>query len=319
MAMGEATLGLADDLNASYWNPAALGGLYKREVSFLHTQWFQDVRYQYAGLAWPTETWGTVGAQVHYLTVDNIIGYSDTGLRGSDVQASDKAIGLMWGHRWKKDLMAGVGLKWIQEDLAGAKGTALGLDLGGWWKPFSQGWASPLSFGGSIRNLGSGPQFDQVREDLPQTFGLGIGYEGFGEMLKGGLDIIKPVDRGVYMSLGSEVWLMNLLAVRVGYRSQHDLGSGLSFGVGMQMLNMQVDYAFVDYDELGNTHRISLTYRFSGTDEIHYRKGLTLMRNGRYAQAILEFDKAFEINPKHPTALLRMKECHERIKQIREE
>jgi len=51
----------------------------------------------------------------------------------------------------------------------------------------------------------------------------------------------------------------NLVALRVGYS---DIGS-LNFGTGVHLPKFNIDYSFSKFDgaeQLGNTHRISLTF-----------------------------------------------------------
>src|SRR5258706_11405381 len=59
VAMGEAQVGLADDVYATYWNPAGLAQLQNREAGFVQTQYFQDIHSQFAAYAHPHPTLGT--------------------------------------------------------------------------------------------------------------------------------------------------------------------------------------------------------------------------------------------------------------------
>src|SRR5262245_26116582 len=45
-AMGDAQVGLADDVYATYWNPAGLAQLQNRESGFVQTQYIQDIQSQ---------------------------------------------------------------------------------------------------------------------------------------------------------------------------------------------------------------------------------------------------------------------------------
>src|SRR5438309_11866769 len=59
IAMGEAQVGLADDVYAAYWNPAGLAQLQSPEAGFVHTEYVQDINEQYAAYAHPHPTLGT--------------------------------------------------------------------------------------------------------------------------------------------------------------------------------------------------------------------------------------------------------------------
>jgi len=53
-----------------------------------------------------------------------------------------------------------------------------------------------------------------------------------------------------------------MLALRAGYRTGQDIGSGMSAEVGLRIGKIDLDYAYVPYGDLGNTHRISLEIKF---------------------------------------------------------
>src|SRR5258706_4828173 len=58
-AMGGAQVGLADDVYATYWNPAVLAQLQNPEAGFVHTHYYQDIQSEYAAYAHPTKKLGT--------------------------------------------------------------------------------------------------------------------------------------------------------------------------------------------------------------------------------------------------------------------
>jgi hypothetical protein len=62
-------------------------------------------------------------------------------------------------------------------------------------------------------------------------------------------------------NLGLEYWLLNSLALRGGYQLGYD-GGDLSAGAGFRFGGFGLDYAFVPYSVLGNSHRVSVNYAF---------------------------------------------------------
>src|SRR5690349_12762060 len=60
VAMGDAQVGVADDVYATYWNPAGLAQLQNREVGFTQTQYVQDIQSEYAAYAHPIPKVGTL-------------------------------------------------------------------------------------------------------------------------------------------------------------------------------------------------------------------------------------------------------------------
>ena len=60
---------------------------------------------------------------------------------------------------------------------------------------------------------------------------------------------------------------MNIISLRTGYKytvGGNNLGnaSGLRAGLGVEVKNYELDYAFVFYGDLGQAHRVSLVAKF---------------------------------------------------------
>ena len=62
--------------------------------------------------------------------------------------------------------------------------------------------------------------------------------------------------------LGLQYMVQKYIAVRTGYNSGYDVGSGMTFGIGVIQPSYAVDYAFVPSKDLGDSHRFSLTVKF---------------------------------------------------------
>jgi len=75
-------------------------------------------------------------------------------------------------------------------------------------------------------------------------------------------------ERVAYWSLGAEYWVSPNLAVRGGYQFGHGADQlqsqfvGLGVGLGIKFSRFTMDYAFLPYGDLGNTHRITVGLRF---------------------------------------------------------
>src|ERR1035437_432241 len=59
IGMGEAFAGVADDVNALYYNPAGLAYVPDKEFTLMHSVWFQDIFFDNAAVAWPIKDFGT--------------------------------------------------------------------------------------------------------------------------------------------------------------------------------------------------------------------------------------------------------------------
>src|ERR1700719_1471658 len=88
IGMGEAQVGLADDVYATYWNPAGLAQLQSQEAGFVQTAYVQDVSEQFAAYAHPSPTLGTLAGSFTFLNVGQFQGYDASGQPTSGVGAS---------------------------------------------------------------------------------------------------------------------------------------------------------------------------------------------------------------------------------------
>jgi hypothetical protein len=73
-----------------------------------------------------------------------------------------------------------------------------------------------------------------------------------------------PSDDSINAHIGLEYRFHNGISFRGGFKtdSSFDFPSGLSGGIGYDSSIYQVDYAFVPYGDLGNTHRVSFNIKF---------------------------------------------------------
>lgn len=309
-AMGGAASGLADDASALYWNPAGLGLLAQQELSFLHTQWFDGITYEYLSYAHPVKSLGTFGAHLALLNYGAIESYDEGGAGLGQTSAKDWLGSFGWGSPILKDrFRVGLAIKLVQEKLASYSATGFALDLGA----LALAWETPeasLQLGAGLRHLGGGLTFISESHPFPRTAYFGLALKALQDSLAVALDGALARDDGFHASLGVEYWLVPLVAVRVGYRSgRTEAGTGLSSGVGFRIGRLYLDYTLSDFGRLGFAHRGQLSFKFGGLEEELYQQGKILMRKGLYAQAILEFNRVLQMNPRHRRAMLRIKEC----------
>ena len=131
----------------------------------------------------------------------------------------------------------------------------------------------------------------------------------------------KPQAGSGFFSGGVEVWTLRTFVIRGGYTSQGDVGNGLRLGAGIRFQTLEIDYAFANEGDLGSAHRVGITYQFGKKAEeplviaeTWYEKGVKDYRRAHYTDALVNFNKALEIDPNHPEALEMMKKTYERIK-----
>jgi hypothetical protein len=156
------------------------------------------------------------------------------------------------------NLFVGVNLKMIQQEIDGKQleNVAYGGDIGVLYR------GERLSVGFCAQNLfGSSLRFEDGEDELPKNYKVGASFQLKGITLV--VDVNKPIDREeVNYHGGGEVVLGKVLSFRAGYRSgPQDIGSGYTFGVGVNLGGIKLDYAYLPYEELGDAHRLSLVLK----------------------------------------------------------
>lgn len=263
LSMGGAYSALADDANAINWNPGALGALPKQSVTVSYNSLFKDQNQGFLGYVRPLgENMGTVGAGFNYMTVGKIekrVG--DTESADSTFSNQNFAMIASYGKKASDSLSVGGNIKYIRETFDTFSGNAVALDLGTLYKTKIEN----LSLGGSVQNFGS-----KIGSDpLPLVVKGGTAYKLLNQKLVLATDIDwLAIDKRVYADFGTELWLNRILAVRAGYqlgRGSDQLGSklvGFGFGLGIWLEQFRVDYGFIPFGNLGDTHRITLGWGF---------------------------------------------------------
>jgi len=330
MAMGSVGIGLADGPGALFINPAGISSIAHHNLSFFYNIWLEGMNAQYCSYILPTGI-GNFGANVNYFGYGKIPGYDASGTETSNVKAYDLCFALAYGrelpslkikgYELLKGLSGGINFKVIQGKLEKEKATAFGVDLGikiDLGKSYDA--LRGISAGFSVKNIGSGLKFDKEKAPLPVSYGLGIGVkrELLGEELNLGIDMNMPNDNDMYVGTGIEYWIKDIIALRVGYNSKKDISNGLSLGIGIKADIFSLNYAFVHYGDLGYTHRMGMDVKLgSHIKEVLIRKaikkGIKYMREGKYPEAILEFNKALQYDSSNIEALELIREANEKL------
>lgn len=298
--LGEAVTGVADDVNAIYYNTAGLSTLKKNEFIGMRADLFKDLQYNFFAFAYPTKKVGTFAIGLTSLNVGEIEqrGYQDSDKPDSTFSSNDTAYTLAYGMKLsvmglpnkEEDggLHLGVGMKAIRQTLAGESANSVGFDLGSLYEFNSL----PLSLGVSVQNMGTKVKFKNESDPLPLTIKVGASYRiGREWRISGnpsgavGIDEEAPIKNGLLMAMDlnfprdndasvsggiefTRSWLEELgTSVRAGYetgrsRQISGTGSGVSAGAGFTFKFLTFDFAWMPFGDLGNTYRYSVRLRF---------------------------------------------------------
>lgn len=323
VAMGETFTGLADDVNAIYWNPAGLNQINGIEISAMYAVWFEDISFSWVACV-QNGLGGKIGTAINYLWAGTINKYDrDDNELNESYNAYDIAFILSYARLIKK-IPLGMNLKFINSKIEEESAMGIAADIG-ILKTISK--IKDIKIGIAVQNLGIGLKFINERDPLPVNIRTGTYYRLLNDNLTLALDINFPIDYTINVHFGSEYRYrlnsVSVLMLRAGYKSTtvNDLDtlSGLSAGFGISSSNLGIDYAWVPYWELGSTHRLSVTFNFGQTGKSKiakkipiinkklYRTGLNYMKNGKYLKATEIFIKILSINPEHPGAIKNLK------------
>ncbi len=220
IGMGEAQVGLADDVYATYWNPAGLARLQSREAGFVHAELALDMRSDYVAYAHPSARWGTLAGSLTHLGTGSFEAFDAVGEATGEVSASDTALALSYARtlfsnrRMGSELSLGGTAKWIEERLDSISAHALAIDIGLLYSPgrrHSQTFEG-LTLGLALKNMGSSLKFDQESFPLPRALVGGLSWTGvwLGEKLTLTLDGEQPQAGKTSTGAGLETFLFAL-------------------------------------------------------------------------------------------------------------
>jgi hypothetical protein len=287
--LGKTFTGLADDVNASYYNPGGLALQEKNGISVMHeprgTDELKDIFYDYVAFAYDTGKFGTLCFDVIYSDAGKSDMTDDQGRVIGVMHSYGAAPSLYWSYPVLKNLGVGGGLTYAYEhltDVPGGVDNQLLFNAGVLYKTPLKGLSGGLAF----TNLGTnktGRRINEEKEEIevswapPRAMRLGLAYNVFssdlndltvaadGSKLLMNLDdrLSEEFGQGVY-SGGAEYMYAKMVAVRAGYyRDKWSDITGLTLGFGFAYKGLSFDYARVPEGEaFGDRHRFAVGYVF---------------------------------------------------------
>lgn len=268
IGLGGAFISLAENADALYWNPAGLGFSENPAIMFSHNNYILDVRHNYLAGVFPLKknkwTLGGFITLLDYGTFDHTeIVNENTARWLGGYEDKDFVLGFEGAGRINNNLAVGAGLKYLKSDLHTFSASALALDLG---MKYKMDKSLPVSFAVTAKNIGTKLKYDSKSENLPLslTGGCNADFE-LGKIFR----LIPAISLGysntsdVQFNFGTEFLWFNSYALRVGYDSLNDAGSGFTAGAGVKLKNFSLDYAYLPFNKLGiNSHNISMSFGF---------------------------------------------------------
>ena len=260
--MGNAVTSINNGTDAIYWNPANLNYIDKKELSFSHTIWFEDVNYEWLSFVLPTEEYGVFGFGLQYVSYGSIDRVDNTNTSDGSFSPLDMALYLSYANTYEQ-FDFGLNLKYIYSKIE-ESAYAIAFDLGAKYKLDN----NKTSFGATITNFGTDMKFNRETESLPFLFKVGASHYILDKWLVA-LDLNFPKDNEFYFNFGTQYGIEiaeNLnFDFRAGYEGRNKDIPGfnwINLGFGLKYLDYMFDYAFVPYGDIGMTHRFSFGIKF---------------------------------------------------------
>jgi len=290
--MGEASVAVAEDIYAMYWNPAGLAAINNSEIAFTHVSYVSDINLNYIAYARRFDGIGVFGAAATILSVGDqeITTVLEPEGTGETYSASSYAFQLSYSRQLTAQFSFGGSFKYIGEEIYREKASGFAVDFG---TLLYTGFRS-LRMGMNISNMGpemkfDGPDLDiefdpdesdpnqdpfpgrlQVDPyDLPLTFRVGLAYDFVdtkNSRLTVAVEAKHPNDNVQQGSIGAEYDWQGSYFLRAGYKFKYEEeGLGLGGGIRTNLssyTSLTLDYAWVDVGRLESVHRFSASLSF---------------------------------------------------------
>jgi hypothetical protein len=289
VALGTAVTALAGDVNQMFYNPAGIALKDdKMQASFTYNKWIADIAHSTAAVSYNVEGIGTFGVGFITFGVSGIEALRDIPVDPALVQYQidmntsstydyrDIAYQLTYSRYVIDRLSLGITLKGISQTIDGEGASAFAVDFGSIYHVGVLDWTIAARF----NNLGSDLKFYDIASPLPLQFTIGTALvpykaESFSVMVA--LDASKPQDGPIYLFSGAEVKILNIVALRGGYKFNYSGTNettikgtpavnttleGVSFGAGVMTtvggVALGFDYSYTTMDLLDAAQRFTL-------------------------------------------------------------
>ncbi len=291
-SMGGAFVATANDASALFWNPSGIARIDHPEGIFSHINWIADIKYDFIGFLLPVGRFGTVGASITSLSMDDMLVRTETEPQGTGeyFESGDLSLALSYAVNLTDRFSIGFTGKYIRQQIWKETAQGAALDIGTIFVTDFHG----MRIGATLSNFGTDMKmsgedlvhyididdqilgnndeiFAQLNTDswpLPLNFQVGLAMELINSSMHRltlAADAIQPTDNTESINLGMEYGLREWFFLRGGYRNLflRDGEEGATFGIGASLksvarIPLRFDYAFADFGRLQNIQCITI-------------------------------------------------------------
>lgn len=311
LAMGAAFVGVADDASATYWNPAGLSQITRKELTLLKATLFADTTYDFYSFVMPSKKGGSAwGASMAKLasagfekvtsTIDpNTQTYTSVNKQGT-FAVQESAMSWSYGRKVVDHVAIGTALNKITRSVDTSADSAMTADLGA-MIDMKEG---TRRLGMTIKNVYSKVSGD-TDDTMPLVFRVGMSDLYFKKRLLLAMDIDKSLHANTGWHFGGEFGFTKNFKGRFGV--QGDQGTGVretDIGFGYSIKSLTLDYS-IGLHALGNSTRMGLTWKF-GRSVLERReenvnqlvqKAFTAAQSGNYLVVQEQLQTALDMDP----------------------
>lgn len=263
--MGNARVALAEGAEAVFLNPAnGKTKYYYNSVLISHNSWIQGMFQETVSFVKDTNSeWGIFGIGISYLNEGTIKKYemdgSGTGVYIGDINPYAMVIKLNWSAQMIKDLLMGLNIGYMREDIDGyviQKGL---VDIG-----VTYTGVKDFSFALVKRNFGRTIDGYGIFSDVILAAAYKLNMIKYGE-LNTEVDLRVFTFERFGVGAGLEYIYNKIIAIRAGYETDYtgvDGLKGLRLGMGVRYEKFLLDFAFEPYGDLGQAYKVSFGVNF---------------------------------------------------------
>lgn len=252
MALGEAYTAAARGSEALYWNPAQLVNVERPTFMMTYNPLVEDSNHSQAAFSMRLKS-VAFGFGYNGVSHGSIDAYDDVGNLQGTYKAGDH-IGQMGVAMGGDRFSYGLEGKYFSSKIDDKNATVFAADAG-----VSFLFLENLRHAVVARNMGGKISFITQEDPLPTQF-------TFGNALSLGRMLVLTADVGIIDGVGSVVGggaeiNIKSTALRGGYTTKRDeieKLSGLSFGAALKLGALLLDYAWIPYGELGDSHAVTI-------------------------------------------------------------
>ena len=295
IALGGEVLTILDDVNQPIWNPSVISTEIDNKVSVNYTSYLAGINIGSLSYAKTiSRRFGTVHGSIKYLDYGTLIEADEYGTEKGTFNASDIAISMGYAVNlpWT-NFYFGSNIRIINSNIANFSSTGISTDLAVLYNNPYKTFTITLV----ARNIGTQIiTFNGEREQLPFKIALGGSYKfehvplkwyfTLDNLQKWNVSVANPSDQTTdlqgnvteeevgfigntfrHIVIGAELFPKSAINLRLGYNFRRSAElklqnartfSGISFGFGVKMNKLKINYAYSKFHSAANASTFSL-------------------------------------------------------------